>query len=287
MILPMFTIERRKLFKQNIFWLALATLCVFILAIYGIIFVVQAAPLPDMPADANYQLTSFLTWPEALINAVGFASGNGLGGLLIIALTSVVVAREYTQKTYQVWLGNGVPRWSLLLAKFAVLALATLLIVLVPVLIGFLISGIITLILQGTLPLDMIHYGQLAMSILRTAFTLLPYVSLAILLSVLSRSIVVSMGAGLAYALLIEGIFSQLIGLLGGLPAKLVRFAPNMLAASITNLNSAISRETLPVKPGIALDLLEPGTAAFFIAFYTLIMLGFALTIFQRQDINI
>jgi len=287
MILPMFTIERSKLFKQNIFWLALAALCVFIIAIYGIIFVVQAAPLPDMPADANYQLTSFLTWPEALINAAGFASGNGLGGLLIIALTSVVVAREYTQKTYQVWLGNGVPRWSLLLAKFAVLALATLLIVLVPVLIGFLISGIITFILQGTLPLDMIHYGQLAMSILRTAFTLLPYVSLAILLSVLSRSIVVSMGAGLAYALLIEGIFSQLIGLLGGLPAKLIRFAPNMLAASITNLNSAISREALPVKPGVALDLLQPGTAVFFIAFYTLIMLGLALIIFKHQDINI
>ena len=285
MTTSMLTIERKKLMKQNIFWIALSALAMIIILIYGVIFAVQYLPVPDMPPEAKAQLVSFLTWPEALINALGFASGNGLGGLLTILLASIIVTQEYTHKTYQLWLGKGISRIKVITSKFIVLLMAVFWVVLIPVVIGGLISAGINLLLYGTIPFSSVNFVQLGLSLLRTILTLLPYITMAIFLAVISRSTIITLGLGLAYALLIEGVFSQLISLIGGLPAKIIQFSPNMLAASITQLNTAIARGPLPTKPELELALVDPATASICILGYSVLFLSLAVIIFRRQDI--
>lgn len=286
MLLSLFRIESFKLYRQAVLWVSLALLAALIIFIYASIFLVQLAPLPDMPDEARSQLRAFLTWPQAWITATGFASGNGLGGLVMIVLVGVVVAQEYASGVLSQWLVQGAPRRWLLLAKLGALFSAIAVVALVPILAGGLLSGFFTICLSGSLNLEAIDFVQLAISPLRSAYTLLPYIALAIALAVFSRSVVATIGGGLAYALLLEAVASQLFSLAGGPLARLASFAPNMLAASLINLNQAISRSPATAASGMPKQvLLPPGQAAGFIALYTIILLGLAVWRFQHQDL--
>ncbi|MCB9007265.1 MAG: hypothetical protein H6656_07880 [Ardenticatenaceae bacterium] len=64
------------------------------------------------------------------------------------------------------------------------------------------------------------------MSIGRTAFTLLPYAALTFFLAVVSRSTVVAIGGGLAYAMLIEGCWFSFFAFVGGTWLKLGNICP-------------------------------------------------------------
>ena len=280
--------ENTKLLKRSLLWIELALFAGLVLLAQLVFYLVLQNNLGGEAAlpDAQAQLRHMVTWPGALLNVLGFASGNAIGGLLLIILTGAVTAQEYSWRTLHLWLSRGVPRPVLLGARFAGLLLPALLITLTPLLVGGLLSAFFTLQLDGALPLDQVSFIQLGLSLLRTAYTLLPYAALAFLLAVATRSVVVAVGGGLAFALLVEGILIQVLALLGGSLAQIGRYLPAGLSNGLLSLNRAVV-VTLEVNGRQAqLSSLEPLPAAIGIALWTLLFVTLAFSIFRRQDLT-
>jgi hypothetical protein len=117
------------------------------------------------------------------------------------------------------------------------------------------------------------------------AYSLLPYAALTFLLAVVSRSTVASVGGGLAYALLIEGVVLQLIGALGGFWGEIGRYLPGGLARGLLASEAGITVEVGDVAMTPA-PYFDPGVAALGIALYLAVFIIASLLIFQRQDMN-
>jgi ABC-type transport system involved in multi-copper enzyme maturation permease subunit len=117
-----------------------------------------------------------------------------------------------------------------------------------------------------------VDWGQVALNILRTAYTLLPYAAFAFLLAIASRSTVVAIGVSLAYTLLVEDVLMQLLGLVGGTWATIGQYLPAGLGNSLASINQA---------EGVSME-----TAVIGIALYTLLFVGLAVLAFQRQDLT-
>ncbi len=275
--------ENTKNFKRLMLWIEMALMAGIILSLHLLLLALLQLNMGGEAAGAE-ELKRSLTWPNALLNALEFAGGNVLGGLMLVIFAASVTAQEYSWRTFQLWLSRGVHRQGLLVAKFTSLIIAAVAIVLAALLAGMLISIVISLILDGGVALGEVDFTQLGLSLLRTAYTLLPYAALAFLLGITARSVVVAVGAGLAYSLLFEGLAIQLLALFGGNFARIGQLLPGGLAATLMSLNQ--SALTFGTSVSAAEPLLTPLQAALGIALWTLLFVGMALWIFRKQDLN-
>ncbi len=295
MMRRIFFIEHNQLMKQKILWIELAVLAVIIIGMHALLYVTTLIQLPEglegtqaqAAENARQQLDMIepmITWPGAFVNALGM-TGGGLGGILVIILTGAVVSQEFHWRTLHLWLARGVPRPMFAAARFLSLLLPALLVVLAALVTAGAVSAVITAIMHGTFRAEQVDVGQLALATLRTAYTLLPYTGLAFLLAVVTHSAVVSIGVGLTYALLFESLLSQLLMLVGGVGAELVKFLPVAMASSLMQGNSAIERGA-PEAINAGMTILPEWGAALGIALYTLAFVGLAILSLRRQDLS-
>ncbi len=283
MFRQMVKIEQMKVFKRTIFRIELALMALAVAALYIIAFVVlTGGSAGQMPPQS---LEESLTWPTGLTGSIGIAAGPNLGGILMIVLVGALVAQEYTWSTLQLWLSRGIPRSVFLGAKFASLLVPAILLVLTALLVGGLISAVISVHLLGALPFDQVDWGQLGREALVICYSLLPYAAMTFFLAVMSRSSVVSIGGGLAYTLLFEGIALQLIGSLGGILGEIGRYLPGGLARGLLATDAGISVE-IGDAPAAVVTYFEPGIAAIGIALYVLVFISLSWLIFRRQDLT-
>lgn len=285
MFWQMLTVEQKKLTNRKIFWIELAAVAaVAILVPLIIYFASQSDGSGNVVVATEGPVEEMIAWPLALRLGIDIASGGGLGGLLIVVLMGTLAAQEYGWRTMQLWLSNGVSRPVLLLAKFTIILLPALLFVLAPFVAGGLITAVFTQNLQGSLPIAQVDWWQATLSVVRTAYSLLPYAALAFFLAIASRSTVVAIGVGLAYTMLIEGVLIQLLTLVGGTWAKIGQYLPGGLSSGLTSLN----RVTEVSGNGLVLQAegLSPEIAALGIALYTFLFVGLALLAFRRQDLS-
>ena len=289
MFWQMITIEQTKITRRAILWVELAILAVGVLVLNLALFaVLRAGDTGDgqaMPPQLVEVLEQQIVWPAGLNSALDFASGANLGGMLIIILVGAVVAQEYTWRTLQLWLSQGVSRPLFLAAKFAALLLPIGLMVLVPLLVGGLITAVFSQQITGSIPFGEVEWGQLLLTAVKVGYTLLPYASLAFFLAILSRSTIVAIGGGLAYALLLEGIVVELLAFIGGVWAEIGQYLPAGLAQGLMATGSGL---TVEVNNGIApaVQRLDPLPAAIGIALYTIIFIGLSSVVFRRQDLG-
>lgn len=283
MFARMFQIENTKLFKSRLFWVELVILMGFVVLFFGGMFALSQV-LPDEALET--QLASTIYWPASLNTAMGLASSGGLGGLLIMVLTSVLVAQGYGHRTFSLWLGRGMPRPVALLAQFAALTLAAALLVATATVVGGLASALVTLAGEGSLSFDAVNYAQLGLSILRTAFTLLPYVALTMLFAVLTRSAAGTLGLSVGYSLLIESVLTQILLFTGEVGQAVVKFVPAVLAQSVNSLNGGTLVTVTVNGQSPQMPMLDPTPAAIGLALYTLVFLGLAVWQFRRQDLT-
>jgi ABC-type transport system involved in multi-copper enzyme maturation permease subunit len=276
--------EQIKIFKRRILWIELGLLALAMTALYAVAyFIVSGGSSGQVPSEA---IEGSLTWPAGLRGALSFAAGPNLGGILMILLVGAVVAQEYTWGTLQLWLSRGIPRPLFLGAKFVALLLPAFFIVLTALLVGGTLSAAFSLYFLGGIPFAQVAWGELGWNVLVFTYSLLPYAALTFFLAVASRSTVVSIGGGLAYALLLEGIALQLIGTLGGAWGQIGRYLPGGLARGMLSINSGITVEVGEASTE-AIQFLEPTMAALGIALYILVFVFASLLIFRRQDLNV
>ena len=115
---------------------------------------------------------------------------NNLGGIVLIIFVAVVVAQEVVDREESpYWLNRGTPRLLLLAARFAALFLASLLLIIVPLLVGGEATAILTMLIHGKLDLSLVNYGQLALGIARMLVIGLPYLTFTFMMATLTRSV--------------------------------------------------------------------------------------------------
>jgi ABC-type transport system involved in multi-copper enzyme maturation permease subunit len=273
MFWQMVAVEQKKLTRRKILWIELAVVAAAAVFIPLVIYLAsQGDGSGNVVVTTDGSVDDMFTWPLSLNMAIDLASGSSLGGMLIVILIGTLTAQEYGWRTMQLWLSNGISRPVLLLAKFTIVLLPALLFVLASFVTGAVTTAIFTQNLQGSLPFAEVDWWQVALSILRTAYTLLPYAAFAFLLAIASRSTVVAIGVSLAYTLLVEDVLMQLLGLVGGTWATIGQYLPAGLGNSLASLNQA---------EGVSME-----TAVIGIALYTLLFVGLAVLAFRRQDLT-
>lgn len=281
-------LELPKLFKRRMTWVLALSLAVLLVTLdLGMYLMLRnPAALEGRPEGMEEMMWASLCWPTAFSDLLETAAGNNLGGLLLVILAGAVVAQEYSWRTVNLWLGHGLPRPVFLGAKFVALALACLLLTLVPVLVGVPLTAWFTAQHSAPPGLADLPLAALLLGTLRTAYTLLPYAALTLMVAVLARSTVAAIGVGLAYALLVEQMAADLLRMAGGLWADLTLYLPGGLARALMRLNREAFGLELGVYGGRDVETLGPSAAALGIALYTAVFLGMALWTFRRQDLT-
>lgn len=287
MFWQIFTIENTKHFWRALLWVELGIFALLVGVLHVVLFItLQLNPGGGaLPAEARMAFLDTLTWPGALLNGLSFSGGNSLGGMLLIILVGAVTAQEYAWRTLHLWLSRGIPRSVWLAAKFCALLLPLLLIVLTPLLVGAAVTIPFSLQINGSLRLEQLDSLHLIYSLARTAYTLLPYGAMAFLIAIASRSVVAAIGVALGYSLIIEGIAIQLLGLMGGVAAKIGHYLPAGLASSLLYLNQPGVEVSMGVNIGAQPEFLPPLPAALGLAAWTIIFAGLTFWVFQRQDL--
>jgi ABC-type transport system involved in multi-copper enzyme maturation permease subunit len=227
-------------------------------------------------ADAE----AFLSWPLSF--AFVQAAIMAVGPFLVIVLAGAVTAQEYGWRSFQLWLSRGVGRLIVLPAKMTAVSFTTLFLVSTAILLGGIISGLLSLWLVDSLPFELVHWGYLLLSVLAVTLALLPYAALALLLAVLSRSTAVTIGVGLAFVALVEPLISQLLPVLGERWAEVAAYLPGALGQSLTT-----DIVTRVADSGAAFSgLVSPGAAVIGLIFYVAGLLVASIALFQRQNLG-
>lgn len=275
------SIENAKNLRRRLLWVEIAILAVLVIAIYLFLFIsIQGTPDGVTITEEDLaKIPHLLTWPGALAFSLRMAGGSKL---LLIIFVGAVTASEYTWRTYQLWLSRGVPRTTLLTAKFISFSVPILGVVLVALMCGGLISAVFSAQMDSTVNISQVNIWQLGGDILRTGYTLLPYVAITFLIAIASRSAVVAIGICTAFGLLLENTLAQFIMLLPGNFGQMAKYLPASLAESILVFNWAEASVLDEFQAGV----LPPTQAAIGIAIWTLALFGLALWIFKRQDFS-
>ena len=281
-----FRMEWTKVFRRRMTWVLAGILVLLVAGLYLAIYAVAQEALSDPQASPGTieNLQGMLCWPQALTSLLGLTGGAGLGGLMLIVLAGAMTAQEYSWRTTHLWLSRGLPRSAFLIAKYATLAVAALLVVVAAVLVASPLTAWFTQQMTGSVNLADLDLVELGLSIVRTAYTILPYVGLTFLVAILTRSAAAAIAAGLAYALVLENIVVQLLGLAGGIWADLARYAPGSLAAALMQTNLRLVEVDLG--SGVNAGLPGPWVAAGGITLYVVAFLGLSLWAFRRQNLT-
>jgi ABC-type transport system involved in multi-copper enzyme maturation permease subunit len=282
------SVENTKILKRRMLWIEIGILSVLIIVLYTIIYAtVQTSSAVQMDSESRQEALSLIEWPGALLNSLGLSSGNSLGGLLLMVLIGAATAQEYTWRTMHLWLSRGLSRPVLMVAKYVAVLVPIILIVLTPLIVGGVLTGIFTLQIEKSLPFGQVNWWQLGMSALRTAYTLLPYAALTFMVAIVTRSAAAAIGVSVAYTLLVEGVASMVFTMLGGILRDIVVYLPGSLADGLLTLNAtAIGGQEVFSGNGTGLiNYLAPIPSAIGLALWTILFLGMAVWSFRRQDL--
>lgn len=292
MFSQMIRIEQQKLTRRAMFWVELGLMAAVILMVVAFTFLVKQMLDSGVSESGGFrvegmdggQALALLTWPMSFLQILSVA--GTWGSFLLIVLSGALTAQEYGWRSFQLWLSRGVPRWSVMVAKFTAVILAAAILVCTAVLLGGLLTGILSALYLPEIPFTAVNWGYLALSILTVTYSLLPYAALAMLLAVASRSTALTVGGGLAFVTLVEPLAVQLLPILGDSGAALARYFPASLAQVANNhFITQIVNETAATA-GAAAGFMAPGTAVLLLGVYTAAALGTAVALFQRQELG-
>lgn len=278
----MYLVEQKKLFKGKLFWGALALMLAIGMSVFFFMYTTRDSLA--LSVEDQMEITAAVMWPEALFG--GLMMTAQLGAPLLLAVIGAAVAQEYSWRTMSLWVSHGVPRSTLLLARFAVLALTVLIFTAILLAAIAVMSAFFTWRIRGEFDPGVADLGQVVLGILRTSYVLMPYAALTFLAGIITRSVVGAIGSGVVFQIIIEPVTIEIMSALGGVFHRVRMFLPDFVATSVFNLNEAIADYPLIDAAEDAPQLLAAAPAAALIALYTVLLLGLALWIFRRQDLS-
>jgi ABC-2 family transporter protein len=261
-------LEKDKFAGRLFLWIEIG-----ILALIVVIVDIFQYLLLNAPHMQKQLLLQQIVWPQALANGIQLGS---LGNILLIIAIAVVTAQEYTWRTFHLWLSRGVSRMSLMAAKSSIILALTVLIVLTASIVGAIVTGILTLTLQGTLPFSHINIQTLFLSFLVTDLGLLPYAALTFMLTILFRNVVASIAFGLAFLFVIENVLSLALAGINQTTETIANYLPGQL-------NTSLSNAVLGMPPA-SHNSPTPLVACISLIAYTSVFAGIGIWVFRHQN---
>ncbi len=263
-------LEKDKVASRLFLWIELGILALAIVIIDMFRYV-----LFNTSSALKQLVVHQILWPQALASSIQMGS---LENILLIVAIAVLTAQEYTWRTLHLWLSRGVSRISLMVAKSMLIIALTSLTVLAALVVGTIITGILTLLLKGSLPFSQIHVQTLLLSFLAADLGLLPYAALTFMLTILFRNTVASMAIALGVLLLVENVlYITLVGI-NSTTATIGNYLPSQL---YTRLSNAVLGMQL-VNPNSP----TPLVACIGIFVYTGVFAGIGIWAFRHQDLT-
>ena len=224
--------------------------------------------------------------PVSLAN--GLASSHFFGVFLVIFLASSLLGSEYGQGTLRLALAKGVSRWQLLASKALLLTLlvgVALLITCVPLFISSLIAT--ALVPEGRELADPGGWSTPLLMFGRVVLGLVPYIALALLLTVLTSS--TTLGTSLAFVYIIaEGVIISAMGPVFDRYSWFQNLLDFNLGPAVAGwLVDESVRATGYDSSFFPLDKAQSNIKALFVMLaYTCAMGGAAFRLFLRRDVS-
>ncbi|MBN2004914.1 MAG: hypothetical protein JXA21_16265 [Anaerolineae bacterium] len=170
------------------------------------------------------------TWPTVFTH--GLKLLRQYSWLTVIVIVGSIMGQEYLWHVPQFLLSRGISRLAFLSSRFMAFLLPVLCLVLLPIMCSSFLSALCMQALHGKLDMYSVDYMQLAVSVLATAYSLLPYAGLALLLAIVGRSFILPIGGGIAFVVIENLIYEQGI--------VIAKYMPYTLGASMANLYESI-----------------------------------------------
>ena len=219
--------------------------------------------------------------PNSLARSLGFA--HTIGAMLVLILASLAIGVEYGWGTLRPAFTSGISRWQFLWAKATSLVLmvaAGLLVLSLTVIASSLIAASLTLHEGGGFA-DSGQWRTAAVMFGKVLYGLVPYVILALFLSVLTASSSIGVALSLAYYLAETFLMHTLLESFGTISDFLL--GPSVIAWMVEPGARIWAVDNIPVP----LSDLPSHTHAFLVILaYIVVLGGSALWLFQRRDIG-
>lgn len=214
------------------------------------------------------------------VQSFGLEIVSGLGSVMLIVFAASHVGTEFVWGTLRTLLAHGAGRATFLGAKLLSIALFAVLFMFLGVVAAIAGSYVVTAIAAGDASgLDL---GAIANAAARGYYTFLPYMALAALIALWSRSAGAGIAAGLV-VLFAEGLVAQLLVSLNRDYANVVNYGLSRNATAITRTATA----TTPPGDPSAVALPDPGQAAVVLAVYTVLFVAVAFWRLRTRDITL
>ncbi|HEV2009869.1 MAG TPA: ABC transporter permease [Candidatus Limnocylindria bacterium] len=291
-MLPLLHSELFRLRRRWMPWILLLAVVVLAFVLYFIIYASVQAQIQALqngtssstngPPQTEAQLREELqTLRPSQVMSFGLGVVSGLGSVLLIVLTASVFGNEFNWGTLRVILALGAGRERFLAAKYIALVLYATVLTVLGALAGLASSEIVSSIASLDRSLPAGFATDLAVQIGRDVFTFLPYIALAALIAVWSKS----GGAGIAIGLVVyfaEGIVMSLLVAFNKDYATVANYGLSRNASAIQRLSGSPSGGG----PGDAAALPDAGQAAVVLLAYTLVFIALALWRFRARDVT-
>jgi len=285
-----------RLFRSEIYrlrrrWMPLLMLLIIALAAMGIYLLiylsvqaqlqaVRTGAIPSPPGGEQAMTQTLRQLQPDRVQGIGVQIVSSLGSLMLIVFAASHLGTEFGWGTFRTLLAHGAGRGAFLGAKVLSLALYAAVFVFLGVVAAILGSYIVTAIAgEAAGGADI---GAIADAGRRLYYTLLPYMALATLIAVWSRSA----GAGIAAGLVVyltEGLVAQLLVSFNRDYANVVNYG---LSRNVGALIRGAAGTTTIQDPS-AVGLPDQGQAALILGAYTVVFLALAYWRLRSRDVTV
>ena len=280
MVRDVMAAEALVLRKRPAAWVLLGVWMAMTLS-FGYVLPYLASRSTDLGFDDELTAEQLLasTLPAQLVSTV--TGGMPLfGGALALVLGALVVGSPYAWGTLKTALTQRGGRLALLGGTTAMLAIVLLAVVVVSFALGAGASAVVASV-EGR-PLDWPPAADVLVGIGAGWLMVSTWCAIGVLLATLSRSTSLSVGLGLVYALVVEGLVRGLSGSLDWLDA-ISKVLPGVNAGSVAAalLPDGVATDT----PGVQ-AVLSGGTSAGVLVAYVVAAAGVAALVLHRRDVS-
>ncbi len=268
MFLHMLAVEIRKTIKHPALWLGLAAL----------VFILGFAMLTDhVQVAAGYDSATGGLEQDLL---KGLTLFNWIGLLVYAVCASVIAAFDYPDRSIQVWLARGVSRPVLLSARLIVILFFGLLLTSFAVLAILGLGALSRSLFFGTVDASNLNLAAILPAILRLFWGAVPYLTLTLLLSVISRSPLFAAGGTIVFGSVLEPLAARLDNWF----PTLMRYLPSSLSQVLQTYNASLDLAVPPLSLDAA--IMPVTRAVLMIGLFSIFLSMASFIIFSRQDLG-
>lgn len=280
--------ELFKLRKRNMTWILLAVLVGILVLINFLLLAISKVNFPTgSQAPRMGAIQNLLGLPVALPLTISLLSS--FGSVLAVILMASSMGSEYNWRTIRTAVISSESRFKLLGAKLMSAAILILIGMVIGLAAGFLVSIITTAI--GGYKFDFsfatgTYLWDQFLQFWRTFYTLLPYILLGFMFSIVGRSTMPGIALGIG-VIFLEGVITAFMTLAGGWIANI----PGYLIAD--NVRAINSLNSLPKGFGAGMgfgggsgNLPSVPHATIILAIYSAAFLIIAFYLFRKRDVT-